>query len=88
MFKDCNAKQINFYKRSKDAFEEKKTQTEVFDVEYQDNETQCVVRNDFESQTDIREMLGSVIDNKYDMPSLEAFLKRVMNFNLDLFTCE
>ncbi len=79
MFKDCNAKQIIFYKKSQDVLKEKETQTEIYELEYQDGQTQCVERNDFETQTDIKEMFGTVIDNKYDIASLESFLKRVID---------
>ena len=84
MFKDCNAKQIKFYKIDKDVKDEKETQTETYEIEYFDSYTQCVQRNEIETQTDIKEMLGTVIDNKYDIPSLEAFMKRVAIINSGL----
>ncbi len=84
MFKDCNAKQIKFYKKDRDVKEEKETQTEIYDIDYSDTYTQCVQRNEFETQTDIKEMLGTVINNKYDIPSLEAFMKRVLNVDIGL----
>jgi hypothetical protein len=84
MFKDSNAKQIKFYKKDRDVKEEKQTQTEIFEIDYSDSYTQCLQRNEFETQTDIKEMLGTVIDNKYDIPSLEAFMKRVGYNNIGL----
>ena len=40
MFKDCNAKQTKFYKKDRDAKDEKETQTEIFNVDYSDTYTQ------------------------------------------------